>query len=295
MPKIVPALFPTLFGAVALAILWQYHGAPVVGWLMICLWIIATTSYLTRVAIDPSIISRDLDTLPGRTGLTAMNLTLMLVAGLVGTRWLLLGQIALIAALLIQCALVFAVGRRILRADATGKMVQPVWQMVFTGFVVAIPAAAGVGSLPLAQTLLGVSVVMALAIWGLTAAMFAQNRFPPPQLRPTLAIHLSPAAMIGIGGIACGYPMIGTVFFGISVAIFVALVIKMGWLTAHGFSPFWGSFTFPFVAFASLSFFVTPWLGWLLLCIATLLITMIAVRILRMWGDGVLGTMTFAA
>jgi len=128
LPKIVPALFPTLFGAVALAILWQGHGVPYIGWLVVCVWIIAAASYASRAVSDLTLITRDLNTLPGRTGLTAMNLTLMLVAGLVGTKWLLLGQIALVAALLIQCALIVAVVRRIIKADAAGKMVPPEWR-----------------------------------------------------------------------------------------------------------------------------------------------------------------------
>lgn len=295
MPKVIPAVFPPLFGAVALGMLWQAKGAMYVGWIAAAIWVFFVLKYLGRLPITPGILKRDLDTLPGRTGLVAANLTLMLVSGLVGGESLIAGQVLLVAALLIQVALIAAFLKRV-RRDANVRAVQPVWQMIFTGFVVAIPATASLGSVAFAQMLLGYSVASAALIWILTAMQFLKGRFPPPQLRPALFIHLSPAAMIGIGATWVGYPSVALLFFGISVVMLAAMIVKIRWLLVTGFSPFWSSMTFPLVAFASLSFVVNSWLGWGLMMIVTLIVTIILTQIFQMWRrDDELAIATFAA
>jgi tellurite resistance protein len=294
IPKVIPALFPPLFGAVALAFLWQAHGVPLIGWLAMIIWSGVALTYVGRVLAAPAILKRDLDTLPGRTGLTAANLTLMLVAAFMAPRSGLAATGLLALSLLIQIALILTFLSRI-RGDKNLRAVQPVWQMIFTGFVVAIPAAALTGALPLAQVLLGYSVAAAAAIWALTGLQFALKRFPPPQLRPALAIHLSPAAMVGQGALFSGYPALADTFFWVSAAIFVALVVNIRWITAHGFSPFWSAFTFPLVGFAGLSFIIHAALGWILTALATAVVAYVCARIFALWRSGRLAELTFAA
>ena len=293
-PKVIPALFPPLFGAFALALLLQALGVPLIGWVMFLVWGAAVVAYGARVAATPGVLKRDLDTLPGRTGLTAANLTLMLVAAFLAHRSSVVGMVLLAIALLLQVALILAFLSRI-RADKALRAVQPVWQMIFTGFVVAIPAAALVGALPLAQALLGFSVATAVLIWALSALQLVAKRYPPAQLRPALAIHLSPAAMIGQGAVLCGYPLLADAFFWVSAAIFVALVVNIRWITVHGFSPFWSAFTFPLVGFAGLAFAVHPWTGWGLTALATGVVLYVCARVFTLWRSGRLAELTFAA
>jgi tellurite resistance protein len=143
--------------------------------------------------------------------------------------------------------------------------------------------------------LLFYSLGVALLIWGLSALQLYLRRFPPAQLRPALAIHLSPAAMVGQGAFLCGYTGLGESFFWVSAAIVVALVVNVRWITEHGFSPFWGAFTFPAVGFAGLSFAASGLFGWVMLVAATAITLYVLVRVLRLWYIGKLATLTFAA
>ena len=87
-------------------------------------------------------------------------------------------------------------------------------------------------------------------------------------------------------------------FAGLAGAILVLLLIRARWLTAAGFTPFWGAFTFPLAATASL------WLTlggiWALPGVAALagamaLVPWVAWKVLRLWARGQLATITNAA
>lgn len=80
-----------------------------------------------------------------------------------------------------------------------------------------------------------------------------------------------------------------TSFALFGAVIVLALVAASRWITAAGFSPLWGSFTFPMAAFASAMIAmggVWQKAGFVWLVIAALAIPMIAWRVLKMWPGG---------
>jgi hypothetical protein len=115
LPKVIPAVFPPLFGFVALGMLWQVQGLIMAGWVAAAIWLVFALAYVSRILKDQSVIRRDLDTLPGRTGTVAANLTLMLVAAQVSQVSTLLAALLLATSLLIQAALILAFLARVRR------------------------------------------------------------------------------------------------------------------------------------------------------------------------------------
>jgi tellurite resistance protein len=120
----------------------------------------------------------------------------------------------------------------------------------------------------------------------------------PAPLRPLLAIHLAPAALLGT--VAAGFhseAIWGTFALLSSVGI-LALLAGAFWLLKAGFSPMWGALTFPLAALAN--FWLTlgdMWRipGGIALVAATLIIPPIAIRIFKDWAKGQLAIKTNAA
>ena len=123
-------------------------------------------------------------------------------------------------------------------------------------------------------------------------------RIPPAPLRPLLAIHLAPAALLGTVALGLGQGLAAQGFAVVSCAILIALVAFARWLTVAGFSPFWSAFTFPLAALAGfLTVMGGVWRvpGALLLAAATLLILPVAAKVLQLWIKGTLGPRSNAA
>jgi tellurite resistance protein len=125
----------------------------------------------------------------------------------------------------------------------------------------------------------------------------------PAPLRPLLAIHLSPAALLGTVSLGLGYHTLALVFAVLAALILTALVLGARWLLVAGFSPFWGALTFPLAASANLWLGMGErgmgegwrWAGDGALIAATLIIPPIAVKVLQLWAKGTLAIKTNAA
>jgi tellurite resistance protein len=162
---------------------------------------------------------------------------------------------------------------------------------------VASVAAAGLGWEGLARVLFGVSAVAAVVIWGASAIQFPRERVPAP-LRPVLAIHLAPAAFLGIAAMELRYMVAAQGFAVLAALLLAALAGASRWLTAGGYSALWAAFTFPLAATAVLWLRlggVWEYCGIAALIAATLIVVPIAVKVLRAWIDGTLATRTNAA
>ncbi len=304
-----PAVFPSVMGLFGLALAWKRAEAAfavpagiadILLGAVALLFVFLAGSYAAKVIARPGVFVEDLRIVPGRLGLSAMSMSVMLLAaGLVPLApvaaavllWAGLGLHGLIAALAIW---IIASGPR------EGRTVTPVWHLSFVGFVVAPLAAiplgfdavgrwAHLGTMPVAALIYAVSVVQIL------------RRPPPAPLRPMLAIHLAPLALFGTVYALRGYPGAAAWFAVAGLALLAVLLVRGRWVIAAGFSPFWGAFTFPLAALASLLMAVSDQntgfrlAGAILLAGATLLIPWIAAKVLQLWAKGVLSAKTNAA
>lgn len=297
-----PAIFPPTLGLLALGVGWRRampaFGLPTgiaeiaVGAVTLFA-LFALLAYAGKILRRPAAGIEDLRILPGRAGLSAAVLCLYLVAlalapyGGAGVAF----WAGVAAHLLLTAAVlyVFATG------PAEQRRVSPVWQLTFTGWIVAALAAQGLGLDAVALPLFWLSLAAAVAVWSVSIAQFAREQVPAP-LRPLLAIHLGPAAVLGTVALGFGATGTASAFALLTVIGLAALVLSGRWLTAAPFTPLWGAFTFPLAATAG--FWIA--FGWtlaggVLLVAATAFVLPVALRIYRGWADGQLAVKTNAA
>lgn len=301
-----PAVFPPVLGVLALALGWRRGVgefalpagfADLLAGAAMALGLFALLSYVVKFARRPAVVLDDLRILPGRAGVASAVLCLYLLAAILGplapqeARPILLLGMAVHAAFTVALIYVFATG------PAEQRRVTPVWHLSFTGWIVAAMVALGLDLPGVARVLFWGSLMTAMAIWSLSIQQFSRESVPAP-LRPLLAIHLAPAAIFGLTATGFGAQGIAQVFGLITAAGLALGLIRLRWLTAAGFSPLWGAFTFPMASIASL------WLslggvwrlpGAVLLIAATIAIPVIAAKIFKLWASGQLALKTNAA
>jgi len=309
-----PAIFPPIMGLFGLGLGWR-RGADAFGMTpgpaadlvnavaetilgaVSLLFLFAVLAYGVKVLRRPAVVAEDLRILPGRAGVAALVLCFYLLALVLTPYRLAVTGTMLTGALALHAVLIGLLLRAQWRGPAEQHRVTPVWHLNYVGGIIAALAALRLGWDGAALVLFGLSTLVAAAIWAVSLGQLMAERVPAP-LRPLLAIHLSPAALIGAVAAGLGLLTVAQGFAVLSAVILGVLVLRLRWLTAAGFSPLWGAFTFPLAATAGL------WLtlggrwhlpGALLLLAATLIVPWIAVRILKLWAGGQLAARTNAA
>jgi tellurite resistance protein len=306
-----PAIFPPILGLFGLGLAWRLgvgeFGLP--GGLaeaflggVTLLYLFAMVAWVSKPLRRLSVIGEELRILPGRAGVAAASMCLMLLAAVLvpyaPTLALVIGALALFK----HAVLAVLVVRSLLTGPAEARVVTPVFHLVFVGFILWPLSAIPLGLEDAARVVLWALTPIAVLIWGASLWQLV-TRVPPAPLRPLLAIHLNPASLFCIIATALGMPGLATFWAAVGGVIFLTLVISVRWLTAGGFSALWGAFTFPLAAFSAallgmgretgLPFVATG--GAMLLIAATLIIPPIAVQVMRLWSKGTLAKVTNAA
>lgn len=300
-----PAMFPPVLGLMGLGIAWrrgvgQFALPPDLAELFLgavtLLAVFTLVAYGVKIVRRPGVVLEDLRILPGRAGLAAGTLTIYLIAAAlapygalaVGIFWL---------GVVLHLGLIAAVIYTLVTGPAEQRRVNPTWQLTFTGWIVGAVAGLALQLYTPALVMFWIALISALTIWELSIRQFAAEKVPAP-LRPLLAIHLAPAALLCTVASGFGSTGISLVFAILAAGYLAVLLVSVRWLLAGGFSPLWGAFTFP--AAASAGAFLAMggvWAlpGGLMLVAATLIVIPIAVRVLQLWAKGQLAMKTNAA
>jgi tellurite resistance protein len=295
-----PAVFPAIMGlyglGLALRRLPETAGlADLLLGAVTALWGFAALAYLAKVARRPGVVAEDLRVLPGRAGLPAASLGALLGAAALAPLAPRLALGLLAGGLALHGLVAGLVLRALQAGPAEGRAVTPAWHLAFVGFIIGALPAVALGLTELAAGLFWAMLAVAAAIWGASLWQLA-TRIPPAPLRPLLAIHLAPAALLGLAAAGLGMQTAATVLAGLGALILLGVLAGLRWITAAGFSPLWAAFTFPLAAWAALALT----LGWQVpglaaLAVAAVLNPWVAWRVLRMWADGSLAARTNAA
>lgn len=306
-----PAIFPAILGLFGLGIAWRrgqgsfgLPEAPVEGYLgaVTLLFLFALVAYGAKVILRPRVLTEDFRVLPGRGGLAALTMCLMMQAAVLVpyapavAAWLLAGGVvfhAMVAA---------AALRLFLSGPEEARQVTPVMHLTFVGFIVAPLAAVPLGMTLMSTLILWYCLAAATLIWAAGLRPLLAGTAPPP-LRPLQAIHLAPAALIGTSAHLLGFATLGTAMAAVATALVLVLLARIRWLTEAGFSGFWSAFTFPLAAYAGVLFLTAQSLGseplrtlaGLVLVAATLIIPPIAFKVMQLWAKGTLAQKTNAA
>ncbi len=306
-----PAIFPPVLGAFGLAGAWarshdafgipEAIGQALMGAVTL-LYLYLLFTYLAKLAARPSVLVDDLKVLPGRGGLAAMSMAGMLLAVAVMPYSQGLAAVVVVLALVMHAITLALIVKALLTGPAEARSVTPVFHLTFVGFIVSSFAAVSLGWLSFATLMFWVMLAAAVLIWLASLLQFIKKDVPAP-LRPLLAIHLAPASLLGSVALILGMGQVGLGFGLFAILILALLLIRLRWLIAAGFSPLWGSFTFPIAAFASLMMMLGAAgygelfriLGGLALVGATFLIPWILMKVGQMWLKGQLAAKTNSA
>ena len=302
--RMPPAVFPVLMGVLGLALALQSatisfglpnSAADLALGLAVGLWVFAAFGYLVKLARRPAVLLEDLRSLPGRAGVAAACLGLLLVAAALVPIWPGLAHILLLAGLALHGAQALLILRLWITSPPEARDITPVWHLHFVGFILGALAAAPLGLTLLASALLWLTLPLAGAIWAVSLVQLIR-RIPPAPLRPLLAIHLVPASLFATVAASLGQTGLALGFATLAGLILLTLLAAARWITLSGFSALWGAFTFPLAACAGALFALDLQVtGAMILAFALILVPVIAYKVLAAWAKGSLAAKTNAA
>lgn len=307
--RMPPAVFPPVMGLFGLALAWRravdgFGISSAIADLILgattLLFLFLFAAQMAKYLVRPEAMVEDLRVLPGRTGLAASSLSVLLLAAALVPYSERLAVFLLTAGLIWHVLLMGVLVYVLLSSPAEQRKTTPAWHLTFVGFIVAPLSAVPLGMEALAQALLIATFVFAVVIYAVSLGQLA-HRDPPPPLRPLLAIHLAPLSLFGTVSVSMGLTGTGIAFAILSTVLLGTLLVKARYLTASGFSPMWGAFTFPLAAYAGMMISLSGSgalfriIGGLVLVAATLVVPVIAAKVLRMWAKGMLAKVTNAA
>lgn len=313
--RMPPAVFPSIMGAFGIGLAWRAYAdtfakeqavSEMILGAVSLLYLFALLAYVAKLVRRPSVIVDDLRVLPGRAGVAAGSLCLALLAATLvpyapeAARIVLGLAISTHVGLAVLIIWVFASG------PSEQRQVTPVWHLSFVGFILLPLSAIPLGFLALAQIAFMATVVAAFVIYAISIGQVIR-RDPPPPLRPLLAIHLAPVSLFATVSMLFGYPQIALASATLATLLLAVLLLKARYLTAAGFSPLWGAFTFPLAAYTGMLLMMgglglgplygdaARIAGVCLLVAASGLIGYILFQVLKMWAKGTLAAKTNAA
>jgi tellurite resistance protein len=309
--RVPPVMFLAILAALELALAWVVGAgafALPAGAGQVLAGMIAATAAFTLFAYGcklgrrPSVLAEELAVLPGRAGVGAAVLSLYLLAALLGATFGVgAGRPLLIGGLVLHAWTILALARVLREGPPERRNVAPDWHLSLAGLAVAAQAAMLLGW-PLLAWLAVPAAIGVPLIWILSVRQLARSRVPAP-LRPLLALHLAPVAVMASVMLAAGATTIGAFLAWLALAGAVAMVAGAHWLLADGFSAFWGAPAFALASTASA--WVVLWMtapteahrliGGVLLVAATLTTAPVLVLVMREWARGRLPARSNAA
>lgn len=308
--RMPPAVFPSVLGLLGLVLALKRTSlalgeggaglvlaglADLAAGLAAGLWIFAAIAYGIKLARRPGVVMEDLRVLPGRAGLAAATVGGFALCAILAIYLPDVARLALPVAFALHAALVVLTICALIVAPPEGRDVTPAWHLSFVGFIVGALAAVPLGWTGLALGILGVTIALAIVIWGASLRQLL-TRVPPAPLRPLLAIHLAPASLFASVAALLGLTPLANLALALGAAILLALIVTGRWITESGFSPLWGAFTFPLAAYAS-ALILNGWVltGCVVTAVALGVNLIIAWKVIRLWPKGTLAAKTNAA
>jgi tellurite resistance protein len=303
-----PAIFAPIMGLFGLGLGWraatEQLGVPPFGDMILgataALYAFAALAYLTKTFRRAATLAEDLRILPGRAGVGAASLCLMLLAAVLVPIAPAAAKTLATLAFMIHVGFVVILLKVLASLPPEGRMVTPVYHLNFVGFILLGLSVNPLGQPDIGLWLLWAMIPVACVIWAISLRQLA-TRIPPAPLRPLLAIHLAPASLFATVAHGAGQPTLALVFVGLGGAILLALLVSIRWLTQSGFSPLWGAFTFPVAAYAGALIHLSGGVGAMgiaggvVLVAASLFIPVIAYRVMKSWASGDLAVKTNAS
>ncbi len=305
-----PAIFPVMLGFMGLSHAWRNvaHVLPVptvIGDLMlgfaVALFLFFAVSYGMKVIVRPKALLEDLNSPPARAGVAALPMTLMIMAaGLLslGADPEAIWWVGIVLYFLTSALILVTV----LKGPPEARRLSPFQFLAFVGMITGPVAGIPLGHDSVSFWLAMIAMVPYLVI---TLGYYPKllKRRPPVPLRPSLAIVLAPTGLFAIAFGQLGMDLPFQIFYWAAYAIALVLMLAAPWLTEDGWTPVWGSLTFPAAVFLNMQILaVGKGMGIIAMTgliagglIATPMILYILYKALRFWMTGDMAKKTGAS
>ncbi len=305
-----PAIFPVCLGFMGLGLAWRNAAGilPIpseIGDLMLgfstAFFIYFLVFYLAKLVARPSVLFEDMKVPPARAGVAALAMSMMLLAAALLPFDISVPQVWW-TGVVMQIGATAIVMYAIWNEPPEVRAFSPFMYVTFVGPVVGPVAGIPLGYVTESIILASAAMVPFIIITiGYTIRLMRVR--PPHPLRPSLAIFLAPISLFALcfGTLNLDWAFWLFYYWGWLVAL---ILLGLGpWLTAEGWTPIWGAFTFPIATFANVQVLaytkgatVAGPLGlWAGLSIGTPLILYIVYRSVLAWVTGELAEKSGAA
>ncbi len=254
-----PAIFPVTLGFLGLSLAWRgaANVLPIPAFIGDLMMGVATlfflfffASYVAKIIARPSIVIEDLKTPPARAGVSAIVLSILILAAILNTYGIRAGEIWIFAVIL-YLASVILVGYSILKGPPEARSFSSFQYLSFVGTIVAPVAGISLGyseiSFWMAMMALPPYIIITVAY-----AMKLRRVRPPAQLRPALMLGLAPTSLFAIAFGQLGIEWAFQLFYWQALIWVLVLLSIAMWMAEGGWTPIWGGFTFPIAAFLNL-------------------------------------------
>lgn len=257
-----PAIFPVSLGFMGLALAWRNASEilPIpheIGDLMLgvstAYFLFFAVSFIAKVFARPAVVLEDLKVPPARAGVAAFPMAIMLLAAAL----LPLGvQVPLVwwTGVFVYYIATGLVALSILKGPPEARLFSPFQYLAFVGPIVGPIAGIPLGYVTASFWLAMAAMIPYIAITLGYGFKLTKVR-PPVPLRPSLAIVLAPTSLFALAFGALEIEWAFHLFYWLAVAFAAALLLAAPWLTKGGFTPIWGSFTFPIATFINLNIY----------------------------------------
>jgi len=172
-----PAVFPPLLGLFALSLVWR-RAADVfaidTGWselilgAVLLIFLFVAGSYVMKIIQRPAVILEDLRILPGRAGLAALSMSVIVLAAGLEPIFPRVAVFVLMLGICLHVIIALLVIYVLRTGPPEQRKVTPAWHLSFVGFIVIPLAAVPLGFNALAAYALAGSMVMAAVIYGIS-------------------------------------------------------------------------------------------------------------------------------
>lgn len=297
-----PSLFPACLGLIGAGLAWRAAGAGsglatamAEIWLgaALAVYAVCVMLYARKIVARPAALGHDLRMPAGRGAVPAISVGMMLAAAGLAPVTPLTATAIWFAALALHAVIVALLTRELFALPPDGRPAVAPLFVAYAGYVVAPNAGAALGYADLSAALLAVGTVGWLALLPSVLRRLATARVaPPPPMRPGTAVLLAPPAMIATALDRLGAdPRLEAAAYSVALLTLAGLLWNWRWLTAGGWTPAWGAFTFPACAFATATAAAAPGdFGYVATAVsvtlASLLTLYVAGRMADAWGKG---------
>ncbi len=254
-----PAIFPVVLGFMGLSLAWRNvsYISPIpeeIGDLLLGIstayFIFFAASYFAKGLRRPKAILDDLKMPPARAGVAAFPMAIMLLAAALLPLGVQAREVWWIGVVVYYVATAL-VAYSIITGSPDARKFSPFQYLAFVGPIVGPVAGIPLGYVTESFWLALAAMVPYIAITFGYGAKLVRVR-PPVPLRPSLVIVLAPTSLFAMAFFQLEIMWAYTLFYWLSVALALVFLSISLWLTSGGWTPIWGSFTFPIATFINL-------------------------------------------